>query len=82
MRERGRGPSPPKDPLHAAITTRLGQQVEVAKVVQDGTLAMVHVRLPELPLGETLSLREWVQTELRTLSAEQSDGMLLAPHYL
>ena len=68
--------------LEATIIERLGVHVEVKDVVHSTGLVMVSIHFPELPDAELLAWKEWLQTELRALAAQQSDGLVLAPYYL
>ena len=68
--------------LRAAIAQRLGDRVEVTRVVpSDNGLVLVLVHLPDLPVGELLRLKGWMQTELLALSAEQPEGTIIVPAY-
>jgi len=68
--------------LDVAIIERLGVHVEVKDVVHRGGLTLVSVHFPELSDAELLTWKEWLQTELRALAAEQPDGPVIAPYYV
>lgn len=83
MHGRGRGSQGSGQALlRSAIAQRLGDRVEVAGVVPGNNgLVLVLVHLPDLPVGELLRLKGWLQKELLALSAEQPYGTIIVPAY-